>query len=144
MNSAVRLIVAAPLLLVATAASAEFPSSFPAGDYIYGGISEDGTIKVFIDRDPYRNDDSVGGAFTLLFSSEQTLPSGRHYWAKRTGFSGHCEANTIYMGDVSGYEDGNGIIQFSNDPPNPAPPFEEKSAAPDSLGAIVLAAACRR
>src|ERR1051325_2248811 len=100
------------LLCSATTALAEFPTTFPAGNYIEAGISEDGTEKVFIDRDPYRHEDEVSGAVTRLFSAEHTDRSGRHYWARRVGFGGHCAANTIYFTTVGSYEDRNGVGQW--------------------------------
>jgi hypothetical protein len=135
-------LVGVALLSCATSALAEFPSSFPVGDYIYAGISEDGTKKVFIDQDPYRSSDEVSGAATILFSAEQTHSSGRHYWARRAGFSGDCSAKTIRF-IFLGYEDRNGVIQFTDDLPDPMVIIPEKTAKSKSLGDIVLVAACQ-
>ena len=137
-------VIGVALLSCASAASADFPASFPVAKYVFAGISLDRTEKVFIDPDPYRSDDEVSGALTRLFSSEQTHSSGRHYWARRTGFRGDCAANTFYLSEVSGYQDQNGVDQFADDVPNPMPPMEERAVTPKSLGDIVLSAACKR
>ena len=137
-------LVGVAFLSLATAASAEFPTTYPTGKYTSAGYSMDKTQKVFIDPDPHRYDDEVSGAATILFSTEQTHSSGRHYWARRTGFGGHCAANTIYFSNVSGYQDQNGVDQFADDAPNPMVIIPEETATPKSLGDIVLSAACKR
>ena len=137
-------LVGATLFFWATAASAEFPTTFPASKYLTAGRSEDGTEMVYIDPDPFRSGDEVSGAVTRLFSVEHVDRLGRHYWARRVGFGGHCSANTIYFTTVGSYEDQNGVGQFTDDVPSSMPIIPEETAKPKSLGDIVLSAACKR
>jgi hypothetical protein len=132
------------LIVVRSHGTRRISNDFTRQQVHSGGISQDGTEKVFIDRDPYRHEDEVGGAVTRLFSVERVDGSGRHYWARRVGFGGHCAANTIYFTRVGSYEDQNGVGQFTDDVANPEALLSEEPVKPKSLGDIVLSAACKR